>query len=199
MDKIDPSATQAVVPVTRIARRRALPGREAEYEQRIRGMFGEMRKAPGFLGADLLPPEQGGGDYQIVVRFDSEASLHAWDVSGARAQCHAQLREVAEGEPEYRRLSGLEAWFAPAVVPAAMHPPRVRMAVVTWLGIFPTVSLVLWLIAPLMAGWPFLLRTAVLTALIVVTMTWLVMPRLTRSLRGWLNPGQTQQPLTPPR
>lgn len=189
--KAQPAAESRPAPaaVTRIARRRALPGREAEYEARVREMFDALRAQPGFLGADLLPPEQPGGDYQTVVRFASEAALQGWDVSAGRARSHARLREVAEGEPEYRRLSGLEAWFAPAVVPATMHPPRARMAVVTWLGIFPTVSLVLWLVAPLLAAWPFLLRTAALTALIVATMTWVVMPRLTRWLRGWLNPG----------
>lgn len=193
------TSSPAAAPVTRIARRRAQPGREAEYERRVREMFAAMGELPGFLGADLLPPARGdgaregeaGGDYQVVVRFASEAALHAWDVSAARARCHARLREVAEGEPDYRRLSGLEAWFAPAVVPATMHPPRARMAVVTWLGIFPTVSLVLWLVAPLLASWPFLLRTAVLTALIVAVMTWGVMPRLTRWLRGWLNPARS--------
>ncbi|THF61846.1 antibiotic biosynthesis monooxygenase [Pseudothauera nasutitermitis] len=178
--------TSTPAPLTRIARRRAIPGREAEYEARVREMFAAMRNRAGFLGADLLPPEQAGGDYQIVVRFASEAALQAWDESPERAHSHARLREVAEGEPEFRRLSGLEAWFAPAVVPATMHPPRARMAVVTWLGIFPTVSLVLWLVAPLLQALPFLLRTALLTALIVAVMTWVVMPRLTRLLHGWL-------------
>jgi antibiotic biosynthesis monooxygenase (ABM) superfamily enzyme len=182
-----PSAANPPAPVTRIARRRAKPGCEADYERLIRAMFKSMRQSPGFLGADLLPPEEAGGDYQVVVRFASEADLHGWDASPARRSHHALLRAVAESEPEYRRLSGLEAWFAPAVVPASMHPPRARMAVVTWLGIFPTVSLFLWLIAPLLAPLPFLLRTAVLTALIVVTMTWVVMPRLTKLLRGWLS------------
>lgn len=182
------SSDAAAAPVTRIARRRAKAGCETDYERLIREMFRRMREIPGFLGADLLPPETPGGEYQVVVRFASEAQLQAWDASPERAKVHARLREVAEGEPEFRSLSGLEAWFAPAVVPATMHPPRARMAVVTWLGIFPTVSLVLWLAAPLLATWPFLLRTAALTALIVVTMTWVVMPRLTRGLRGWLNP-----------
>jgi antibiotic biosynthesis monooxygenase (ABM) superfamily enzyme len=177
----------AAAPVTRIARRRAKPGCEAEYETLVREMFAIMRTSQGFLGADILPPEEAGGAYQIIVRFASEADLQQWDTSPARTAIHDRLRTVAEDEPAYRRLSGLEAWFTSAVVPATMHPPRLRMAVVTWLGIFPTVSLVLWFIAPLLHGVPFLLRTGLLTALIVVTMTWVVMPRLTKIMRGWLN------------
>jgi antibiotic biosynthesis monooxygenase (ABM) superfamily enzyme len=34
---------------------------------------------------------------------------------------------------------------------------------------------------------PFLLRTALLTALVVFVMTWVVMPRLTKLMRPWLN------------
>ena len=112
--------------------------------------------------------------------------LPAYETAGAAGM---DLRAaVAEGEPEFRKLSGLEAWFEPAVVPATMHPPRARMALVTWLGIFPTVSFFLWFVLPWIQPLPFLPRTAVLTALIVVTMTWVVMPRLTRVLRGFLNP-----------
>jgi hypothetical protein len=37
-------------------------------------------------------------------------------------------------------------------------------------------------------GLPFLPRTALLTGLIVMTMTWVVMPRLTKLMRGFLNP-----------
>lgn len=177
-------------PITRIARRRAREGRARDYEALIREMFAAMRAHRGFLGADLIPPEAEGGDYQVVTRFASEDDLMAWDRSPARETFHLRLREVAVGEPEYRKLSGLEAWFEPAVVPASMHPPRARMAFVTWLGIFPTVALYLWLVVPWLEPLPFLPRVAVLTALIVATMTWVVMPRLTRWLRGWLNPGR---------
>lgn len=182
------SATPA--PVTRIARRHARPGQEAAYEAMVREMFAIMQSARGFLGADILPPEEAGGAYQVIVRFASEADLQQWDASTARAAMHLKMRAVAEDEPEYRRLSGLEAWFTQAVVPATMHPPRVRMAIVTWLGIFPTVSLVLWFIAPLLGSLPFLLRTGLMTALVVVVMTWGVMPRLTKFMRGWLNPAR---------
>lgn len=172
---------------TRIARRRAQVGHESDYEALVREMFATMRSSPGFLGADLLPPEQAGDAYQVIVRFATEADMQQWDASPARAAIHQRMRNVAENEPEYRNLSGLEAWFTPAVVPASMHPPRIRMAVVTWLGIFPTVSFVLGLIAPLLMPVPFLLRTALLTALVVLVMTWVVMPRLTKLMRPWLN------------
>jgi len=187
-NRMNASADSPAARVTRIARRRALRGHEREYEARLREMLAQMRAFPGFLGGDIIPPEVPDGDYQIVTRFASEADLDRWDRSLARARCLQRLREVAEGEPEFRKLSGLEVWFEPAVVPASMHPPRVRMALVTWLGIFPTVSFVLWFVAPRLQGLPFLLRTALLTALVVVTMTWGVMPWLTRLLRDWLNP-----------
>lgn len=184
------SANSTPARVTRIARRRARPGHEAEYEVMLREMLAKMRAFKGFLGGDLIPPETAGEEYQLVVRFASEAELQVWDMSDARLELLERMKAVAEGEPEFRKLSGLEAWFEPAVVPASMHPPRAKMAVVTWMGIFPVVSFYLWLVSlwPGFVELPFLPRTAVFTALIVATMTWVVMPRLTRLMRGWLNP-----------
>lgn len=174
--------------VTRIARRRAKPGQGKDYEDLIHEMFGLMRAHKGCLGAELFPPEEPDGFYQVVVHFASETALAEWDTSPGRLAMTERLRAVADGEPDYRRLTGLEAWFAPAVVPASLHPPRLRMAIVTWLGIFPTVSVFLWFVAPHLQVLPFLPRTALLTALIVATMTWVVMPRLTRLMRGFLSP-----------
>ncbi|MCA0336254.1 MAG: antibiotic biosynthesis monooxygenase [Actinobacteria bacterium] len=178
--------------VTRIATRRALPGREAEYKAVVSDLFAAMATSPGFVGAELIPPPETGGEYQVVTHFAREEALAAWDASDHRERVLERLRTVGEGEPAYRRLTGLEAWFAPAVVPATMHPPRHRMALTTWLGIFPTVSLVMWLLGPLWTRLrlPFLLAVALNTALIVVLMTWVVMPRVTR----WLRPFLTKPP-----
>lgn len=177
------------VPVIRIARRHIRPGNEGAYEALVGEMFQQMQACQGFLGAELIPAQGPDGEHQVIIRFASEDALADWDASAARADLLARMRELAETDPAYRRLSGLEAWFTPAVVPATMHPPRARMALVTWLGIFPTVSLVLWLIEPLVRPYlPFLPKVAVLTGLIVATMTWVVMPRLTRVMRGFLNP-----------
>ena len=44
------------------------------------------------------------------------------------------------------------------------------------------------MLGPLMATWPLLLKTLLLSALMVVAMTWFVVPSLTRLFRGWLMP-----------
>ncbi len=176
--------------ITRIARRHALPGHEHEYEGLVRQMFELMKKHKGFLGAEMIPPENTGEDYQIVVNFASEDDLAGWDRSKDREEIFARMRPHADGEPEHRRLSGLEAWFEPAVVPASMNPPRHRMGFVTWMGIWPTASIFIYFLAPVLQRWglPFLAVTAVNTMLITLTMTYLLMPRLTKLMRPFLNP-----------
>ncbi len=191
-------ATEPVA-ITRIATRYARPGREQEYEELVREMFTLMRQKPGFLGADLIPPEQAGDPYHVVVRYHDEAGFAAWDDSPERADVLGRMHAVAEGEPVHRRLTGLEAWFEPAVVPASMNPPKDRMALVTWIGIWPTATFFIWLLStlpllpdgrPLLAPVPFLVRTAAITVCITVAMTYLVMPRLLTPLfKGWLATG----------
>ena len=80
--------------VTRIARRRARPGREAEYEVMLREMLAKMRAFKGFLGGDLIPPETPGEDYQLVVRFASEPELQTWDMSDARLELLERLQQL---------------------------------------------------------------------------------------------------------
>ncbi len=119
-----PAAAPAAAParVTRIARRRARPGHEAEYEVDVARDARQDARASRVFWGDLIPPEAPGEEYQLVVRFASEAELQAWDMSDARGALLERMKAVAEGEPEFRKLSGLEAWFEPAVVPADDAP-----------------------------------------------------------------------------
>lgn len=172
--------------VFRVVRRRARPGCERAYEALIQAMFADAKTFPGYLAAELIPPAEIGGEYQIIQRFATEADLERWNASSQRAAWHERLRPVADGDPEYRLLNGLDAWFAPTAIPANKPPPRWRMTVVSWMGIFPTVALLLAFVAPLLAPLPFLVRTAVLTAMVAVIMSYVIMPRLTPVMSWWL-------------
>ncbi|MDQ3849178.1 MAG: hypothetical protein M3296_00980 [Actinomycetota bacterium] len=60
----------------------------------------------------------------------------------------------------------------------------------TWLAIYPAITLVLWLFEPLgLLDLPLPLRTLILTAVLVPVMVFVLMPALTRLLRGWLRGG----------
>jgi uncharacterized protein len=65
-------------------------------------------------------------------------------------------------------------------------PPRYKLAVLSWAGAYTVISTILYLLGPMMIAWPLLLRTLLLSVLMVVAMTWLVVPTLTRLFRGWL-------------
>jgi len=73
-------------------------------------------------------------------------------------------------------------------------PPRHKLAMLTWLGAYPVITLILALLGPSLVGWPLALRTLVLSVLMVITLTWLVMPGLTRVLRPWLSTPGRQRP-----
>ena len=68
-----------------------------------------------------------------------------------------------------------------------MHPSPVwKMALLTWIGLWPVVTLMMWTVRPLIADLPVPLQTLLMTAIIVPLMTWALMPMLTRVFRGWL-------------
>ncbi|RLP73690.1 hypothetical protein D9V32_14265 [Mycetocola tolaasinivorans] len=65
------------------------------------------------------------------------------------------------------------------------HQPSTHTrALITWLAIFPLVTLGSFALEPLSAGWPLPLRTLVLTAVVVPLAVYLVVPNLMRARGG---------------
>lgn len=174
------------MPVHIAITRRVQPGREAEFQHALREFFQASLAHEGVLGANMLVPLPGSTtrEYGILRTFASEAERDAFYRSPAFAAWETQARAMTEGEPDYRQLHGLEAWFRTSSPP----PPRWKMASVTFVGVFPLALILTWLVSPLMGAWPFLLRNAVFNLLMVAGLTWAIMPLLTRSLRPWLSP-----------
>jgi antibiotic biosynthesis monooxygenase (ABM) superfamily enzyme len=171
-----------------VVTRRVPPSEWAAFEAGLRELVRVASRQPGHLSAEVLrgPAGPGGREYHIVYRFADEASLRAWDASPERRTLLSRIEPLA-ADAGRRELTGLEAWFD---LPPGLPPPsRHRMAILTWLGIWPLVSLVFWLVAPRLGTLPFLVRTALTTSLLVLAMTYLVMPWLARLAAPWLQPG----------
>lgn len=66
-------------------------------------------------------------------------------------------------------------------------PSRHKLALLTMVGAYPTMVLLLAMIGPVMGDTPMPLKAAVLVPLMVVMLTYFVMPLLTRLFQGWLH------------
>ena len=179
-------------PITATVARCVKPGHEAAFEEFLAGIGGAAQAFPGYMGSVVFRPASGAsGAYRIVYRFDSPAHLRGWLDSDEHAawmhRAEAHVADPMRTGTEF--LTGLESWFTLPTQPGA-SPPRYKMAIVTWVTIFPLITLVIVVSAPLIRSLPLIPKLAVTTLVTVALMTWVVMPRVTRLLRGWLYPGR---------
>jgi antibiotic biosynthesis monooxygenase (ABM) superfamily enzyme len=184
-------------PVTTTVTRRVKPGHEAAYEQFLEGIIAAASGFPGHLGVEVFRPQSAGaGEYRIVYRFDNAQHLRRW----LDSEEHAAWLERAEphviGPMRTSFVTGLESWFTLPGRPGMPPPPPYKMALLTWITIFPLITAIVLATGPLLEGVPTVLKLGITTAVAVPLMTWVVMPRVTRLLRGWLYPGHhgTQTP-----
>jgi antibiotic biosynthesis monooxygenase (ABM) superfamily enzyme len=73
--------------------------------------------------------------------------------------------------------------------PPAGAPPRYKLALLTWAGAYAVITLILVVLGPTMEPWPLPLRTLLISGLMVMALTWVVIPLLTRLFRRWLTTG----------
>ncbi|MGC2856261.1 antibiotic biosynthesis monooxygenase [Novispirillum sp. DQ9] len=173
-------------PVTVSLARRPRPGREADYEAWISGVIAAASPFPGHQGASVLRPRAPGGEYVIIYRFDTYAHCRAWEESAQRAEWLAKLDDMVEGDAAVKRVTGLETWFDLPEVPAAAKPAPHKMALVLIVVVFVIVLLLNLALVPFIAGWPLPLRILTVAVIQVLLMTYVVMPQVTRLLKGWL-------------
>ncbi len=176
-------------PVTTTVTRRVKPGHEPFYDQFLEGIIAAASQFPGHLGVEVFRPASAtAGEYRIVYRFDTGDHLRAWLDSDERAAWVERAEPHVIGPMRTRFMTGLETWFTLPDRPSAPPPPAYKMALLTWITIFPLITLVVIALDPLLEKLDLVPRLAVTTAVTVPIMTWLVMPRITRLLRSWLYP-----------
>jgi len=178
----------AAGPVTTTVTRRVKTGHEAAYEQFLEGIIGAASLFPGYLGVEVFRPESPGSEYRIVYRFDAADHLRLWLDSDEHASWLERAEPHVAGPMRTQFLTGLESWFTLPGRPGAPPPPPYKMALLTWITIFPLITGVIVVLGPLLEGVSLVPRLAITTAVTVPLMTWIVMPRVTRALRGWLYP-----------
>ncbi|HBE70351.1 MAG TPA: antibiotic biosynthesis monooxygenase, partial [Planctomycetaceae bacterium] len=165
-------------------------GREADFEEALKRFVARSLEHHGTTGAHLLHPTAASRprEYGILRSFKDEQHMREFYDSALFAAWESEVAEMVEGQPVYRDLHGLEAFFRDGG--NRLPPARWRMAIVTWLGVYPVVLFWSTLLAPwLSQSLAPAFVTGFVTLAAVVTLTWLVMPKLTKLFSPWLHQG----------
>lgn len=170
-------------PVKIVFERRVRPGAEPQFEQWAHSFMTTAWRFPGLQGSSVFNFNST-GNYFVLLRFASQPYLENWRSAPEVLALCQQVDTISSIIDPQQIKTGLETWFAVpsrSVTPAV--PPRWKMALVTWLALFPQV-VILSLLIP--SALPMLIRVALLTAVAVAMLTWLVMPHLSGLLHAWL-------------
>lgn len=178
--------------MTTTVTRRVKPGHEAVYEQVLEEVITAASQFPGHLGVEVFRPQSASaGEYRTVYRFDTAEHLRAWLDSDERAGWLERAEPHLLGPMRTSFVTGLESWFTLPSQPGLAAPPPYKMALLTWITIFPLITAIVAITGPTLKDLPLAVRLGITTALTVPLMTWVVMPRVTRLLHRWLYPDRT--------
>jgi antibiotic biosynthesis monooxygenase (ABM) superfamily enzyme len=173
-------------PVTAVVTRDVIPGREPDYEEWASRVVSASARhgATGhtFLTLDPSAPTR----RVLIAQFRDADAVRAWDES---EDCERLVREAEEfSKAHIQRASGLETWFTLPGRHAIVPPPRWKQLLATLIGAYPLVVVMSGWVLPRLATWPLLLRSIVFPVVLLTLMTYLIMPLVTKALRGWLYP-----------
>ncbi len=176
-------------PVTIIVKRRPKPDHIDDFEKVMSGTTKDAMTFEGHLGANILRPTSADDYYRIVFKFDSMRNYLAWEVSEIREQWLQRYAEVTLGEQEQEILSGLETWFTLPGGEALVPPPKYKMMVVIFISIFPLSLLLGYGIRPFISELHIILQSAIMSLILVLLMTYIVMPLTSKVFHRWLHSG----------
>ncbi len=176
-------------PVSIIVDRKVTPGNKQEFEKLLDGIIHACSQFPGYLDTQVLRPKTADDHrYQLIFRFDSEESLDKWVRSEERLNYVDKIDRLIEKPTTLQVITGLETWFTLPGQKTLTPPPRHKMAFVTWVAITPLLIAFNFLFGPLLNPLPLVMRFVISTPWIVLIMTYLWMPFVTKLFKKWLYP-----------
>lgn len=178
----DPPVTVDVVQSVR-------PGKAYEFEALLEKIIGTASTFEGYLGSSVFRPnEQNSSEYRIIFKFDRLENLKRWENSAARQKFLDEAKELTIDDGTFSIITGLETWFTLPAKPGVKPPARYKMVVVSGVAIFAINRVLALLPTAWLAPFPPLVQLVILVFITTALMTYVVMPRLTKLLAGWLYP-----------
>jgi len=173
-------------PVTVTVAYEVAPGREEVFSDWAMAMLREAAQYTEYLGGGILAPGGTEDDWHVVSRWSSQEAAQLWEASPGRDRLARSAAGFAQ-PAKVKRTTGVRAWFDLSSR-MATPPPKWKTALVTLAAVFPPVLVFNLTVIPYLGGLSVVLRTLTLCVAVTAVVTWVMMPRLLRLLKNWLNP-----------
>ncbi len=181
----------STAPLTVVVSRRVRKGQQEAFEALSSQMTERASRFPGYLGTAMFrPASPDDPEYRIVFKFRDRETLIAWEESEERAELLEQIESLLVQPSEREVTSGIVTWFTLPGQNPVQPPPKWKMTIVSWLALYPAVTLVFVIFGDLLAKVPLLLRTMIVTIVVMALMSYVLMPRMTKWFAFWLFPRQ---------
>ena len=179
-------------PVTVVRIHYVKQGCEPQFEAEINNLMYLFSEIPGNLGISIFRPgKYHDGVYRLVFKFASRGDLDRWHATPEYLTWLDTERKLTIAPPGTQVITGLETWFTLPGQNVLKPPTKARQAAVTWIAALPVSIFISLVTGPFLDGEPFLVQKVVFVTLLVVILTWAVMPFVSRIAARWLYPPET--------
>jgi antibiotic biosynthesis monooxygenase (ABM) superfamily enzyme len=160
----------AALVISRVMR----PGHEEAYGSWVGRVIAAAQKDAGFVAAVRL--DQAGGLHHLVLQFTGQPAMKHWsELEPYTALSHeADAFSVGLEQKDSGAVMGFD-------LPSEVAAKKWKTALVTWLGVVPTLLIVSSVIAWALPDVPRVVQQIISSVLLTSALTWLILPRV----RGW--------------
>jgi len=190
--------------VSFVVRHRLRAGAQAAYETWLMQNMRVAAAFPGYRGVKVVRPPAGSMEYTIVLDFATHEDATRWHQSSERARLIEDLQPHLDDAAQVSVGAGIDYWFPPEPPAAGLppvKPPVWKQWLITTSVIWPLTMVIPWVFEPLFKALPALgvygVKQGILAAVLVALVAWVIMPRYTRLLHGWLFAGSVRRETGP--
>ena len=163
-------------------------GVEAEYEEQLKQIIDAAKSFQGYQGVQVIKPASSENEYLLFVRFDSRSNYKKWESSSERQHHKKLLQPYLKKESYIRYQEGLEFWFNNQKSMPTVPPTKWKMALLTWATIYPLILTLSYLVGLMLKYTHIFINMMVVSITLVLLMTYLLMPTVTRIFSFWIFP-----------
>lgn len=162
-------------------------GKEGAFEQALKLVVQKAMAYDGYQGIQIIrPTTKAEQEYILLIRFDTERNYQTWADSEPRNEWFLQLKNYVYKESEIRSEEGLEFWFSLPEITGSKPPTKWKMAILTWMVIYPSVLTLSTLTGIYLYFLPLAVRMLIVSVTLVSLMTYFIMPKITKIFAAWI-------------